>query len=666
MILPMKKLTLLVLDSQKKAALKTLRNFGAVHIEKEAASSDTLTELQNTYTRVQQAEALITESQPKKAEKAKTEALTLNRNDLLQAVDEILDLKDQEANTRAAINKLTGDIEAYNGWGDFEPTDIRSFEENGIYLTMGELPEKSYAALPENIKTVRLPGGKKTVRFAIVSETVDVPADLPPDFNPLILPDMRLSAMHIEREQLQKQLPSYKAKIGARTELLAPLKAEAKKLAKEIEFETVHAGMEVIPLEEDTAADTSNTATVTVSGAADTAGVFTAADSAATAALGSGNAANGTAGNAEKEPIRLARLSGYILAEKQADFAGLAKANGWAFIADDPAEEDAVPTAMRHNRFVQLLTPLTDFLGTVPGYREPDISLWFLLFFGIFFAMIFGDAGYGGILVILSLIGIVKAKAKEQPAPLAMQMFLYLGVLTVIWGTATCNWFGISVDYIPAWLKNLSVPAISNATEESIRNANLMQFCFTLGLIQLTIGHIISIVRNIRSPQILGHVGSIAMLCGMYVVVLSLVVSAERYQINRPVMIAIGGGFVLNFIFSNYQTGIGQSIVDSLKNIITMFLGVVNVFADIMSYIRLWAVGLAGSAISATVNQMAGPALGSFLIFLGVLLLFFGHGLNYIMNVLSVIVHGVRLNTLEFSNHVGLTWAGFKYEPFAE
>jgi hypothetical protein len=649
MILPMKKLTLLVLDSQKKAALKTLRNFGAVHIEKEAASSDTLTELQNTYARVQQAESLITEAQLKKAEKAKPETLVLTRNALLQAVDEILDLKDQESNTRAAINKLTGEIEAYGSWGDFDPEDIRSFEENSIYLTIGELPEKSYTALPDTITTVRLAGGKKTVRFAIVSETLDVPIDLPPDFNPLILPDMRLSAMHTERERLQKQLPLFKAKIGARTELLAPLKAEAKKLAKEIEFETVHAGMQVIPLEEDGAA---------ASGAAERSITFAASDSAATPAVSSGNA--------EKEPIRLARLSGYILAEKQADFAGLAKANGWAFIADDPAEEDAVPTAMRHNRFVQLLTPLTDFLGTVPGYREPDISLWFLLFFGIFFAMIFGDAGYGSILVILSLIGIGKAKAKEQPTPLAMQMFLYLGVLTVIWGTVTCNWFGISVDYIPAWLKNLSIPAISNATEESIRNANLMQFCFTLGLIQLTIGHIISIVRNIRSPQILGHIGSIAMLYGMYVVVLSLVVSAERYQINQPVLIAIGGGFALNFIFSNYQTGIGQSIVDSLKNIITMFLGVVNVFADIMSYIRLWAVGLAGSAISATVNQMAGPALGSFLIFLGVLLLFFGHGLNYIMNVLSVIVHGVRLNTLEFSNHVGLTWAGFKYEPFAE
>ncbi len=645
MILPMKKLTLLVLDSEKKAALKTLRNFGAVHIEKEAASSETLTELQNMYAKVQQAEALITEAQPKKGVKAKAAATALNRQDLLQAVGDVLDLKDQEANTIAAINKLAGDIEAYSSWGDFDPEDIRNLEASGVYLTMGELSEKSYATLPESIKTVRLAGGKKTVRFAIVSETIDVPVDLPSDFNPFILPDMRLSAMKAETAKLQEQLPSFKAKIGARTELLAPLKAEAKKLAKEIEFETVHAGMEVIPLGE--------THTGASSAAADTAVTLTE----------SGNAAKGAA---EKEPIRLARLSGYVLAEKLADFTGLAKANGWAFVADDPSEEDIVPTAMRHNRFVQLLTPLTDFLGTVPGYREPDISLWFLLFFGIFFAMIFGDAGYGGILVLLSLIGIGKAKGKGQPAPLAMQMFLYLGLLTVVWGTATCNWFGIPVDYIPAWLKNCSVPAISNATEESIRNANLMLFCFTLGLVQLTIGHLISIVRNIRSPQILGHIGSIAMLCGMYVVVLSLVVSAERYQINQPVMVAIGGGFALNFIFSNYQTGIGQSIVDSLKNIITMFLGVVNVFADIMSYIRLWAVGLAGSAISATVNQMAGPALGSFLIFLGVLLLFFGHGLNYIMNVLSVIVHGVRLNTLEFSNHVGLTWAGFKYEPFAE
>ena len=622
MILPMKKLTLLVLDSEKQAALKILRNFGAVHIEKEAAASETLTELQGQYTKLLQAETLINDAKPKKSGKDAANNRTFSSEALFAEVDEVLQFKAEQSDCIAAITKLTGDIETYAPWGNFEPDDIRNLAEKGIFLTAAELSEKSYAALPETVKTIRLASGKKTVRFILCTETAALPEGLPPDFHPLALPEQSPAAMRAELEKLRKQLPSYKEKIGAKAGILTALHTEMQRLSKEIEFETIHAGMTAIPLEENTAEG--------------------------------------------RQPMRLARLSGYVLAEKHQDFAGLAKANGWAFISDDPAEEDAVPTALRHNRFVQLLTPLTDFLGTVPGYREPDISLWFLLFFGIFFAMIFGDAGYGGILVLLSLIGIGKAKGKGQPAPLAMQMFLYLGLLTVVWGTATCNWFGIPVDYIPAWLKNCSVPAISNATEESIRNANLMLFCFTLGLVQLTIGHLISIVRNIRSPQILGHIGSIAMLCGMYVVVLSLVVSAERYQINQPVMIAIGGGFALNFIFSNYQTGIGQSIVDSLKNIITMFLGVVNVFADIMSYIRLWAVGLAGSAISATVNQMAGPALGSFLIFLGVLLLFFGHGLNYIMNVLSVIVHGVRLNTLEFSNHVGLTWAGFKYEPFAE
>ena len=622
MILPMKKLTLLVLDSEKQAALKILRNFGAVHIEKEAAASETLTELQGQYTKLLQAETLINDAKPKKSGKDAANNRTFSSEALFAEVDEVLQFKAEQSDCIAAITKLTGDIETYAPWGNFEPDDIRNLAEKGIFLTAAELSEKSYAALPETVKTIRLASGKKTVRFILCTETAALPEGLPPDFHPLALPEQSPAAMRAELEKLRKQLPSYKEKIGAKAGILTALHTEMQRLSKEIEFETIHAGMTAIPLEENTAEG--------------------------------------------RQPMRLARLSGYVLAEKHQDFAGLAKANGWAFISDDPAEEDAVPTALRHNRFVQLLTPLTDFLGTVPGYREPDISLWFLLFFGIFFAMIFGDAGYGGILVLLSLIGIGKAKGKGQPAPLAMQMFLYLGLLTVVWGTATCNWFGIPVDYIPAWLKNCSVPAISNATEESIRNANLMLFCFTLGLVQLTIGHLISIVRNIRSPQILGHIGSIAMLCGMYVVVLSLVVSREQYQINQPVLIAIGGGFALNFIFSNYQTGIGQSIIESFKNIITMFLGVVNVFADIMSYIRLWAVGLAGSAISATVNQMAGPALGSFLIFLGVLLLFFGHGLNYIMNVLSVIVHGVRLNTLEFSNHVGLTWAGFKYEPFAE
>jgi V/A-type H+-transporting ATPase subunit I len=138
-------------------------------------------------------------------------------------------------------------------------------------------------------------------------------------------------------------------------------------------------------------------------------------------------------------------------------------------------------------------------------------------------------------------------------------------------------------------------------------------------------------------------------------------------------LIAIG--FAMSFAFSNYEGSIIASILESCKNIISVLLGVVNVFSDIVSYIRLWAVGLAGAAISGTVNQLseqifgigAGNIIGHAIMFiLVIVLLVFGHGLNMILNVLSVIVHGVRLNTLEFCTHIGMSWSGKKYQPFAD
>jgi V/A-type H+-transporting ATPase subunit I len=159
------------------------------------------------------------------------------------------------------------------------------------------------------------------------------------------------------------------------------------------------------------------------------------------------------------------------------------------------------------------------------------------------------------------------------------------------------------------------------------------------------------------------------MVAGMYFIVLSLIASNEYRQIPlfMPAVYVFAGGFFLNFLFANYEGSFGRSVLESLKNIISVILGIANVFSDIMSYIRLWAVGLAGAAIASTVNAMAGPMLGHFILFIfGIILLVFGHGLNIVLNVLSVLVHGVRLNTLEFSSHVGLTWSGYAYRPFAK
>jgi V/A-type H+-transporting ATPase subunit I len=240
----------------------------------------------------------------------------------------------------------------------------------------------------------------------------------------------------------------------------------------------------------------------------------------------------------------------------------------------------------------------------------------------------------------------------------------------------TCTWFGIDTAKLPDILKLVSVPAISNATaavsaeSKALVDQNLQIVCFSLALLQLSVAHIKGIFRAIKAKTLkcFAELGSLGMLAGMFNVVLALVVSNSYRRIPfLPLSLYIlAGGFGLFFLFASYEGNIFKSILESFKNIISVVLGITNVFSDIMSYIRLWAVGLAGASISATVNTMAGPLLGNFLIFLGIILLVFGHGLNIILNVLSVLVHGVRLNTLEFSGHLGLTWSGTAYRPFSK
>ena len=101
----------------------------------------------------------------------------------------------------------------------------------------------------------------------------------------------------------------------------------------------------------------------------------------------------------------LAWISGYVPAADLEEFKAACAKNQWAVAYADPEDEDLeVPTKLRNNKFVSLIYPLTDFLGTVPGYHEYDISGWFLLFFTIFFGMIFGDGGYGALVAVIILL----------------------------------------------------------------------------------------------------------------------------------------------------------------------------------------------------------------------------------------------------------------------
>ena len=178
----------------------------------------------------------------------------------------------------------------------------------------------------------------------------------------------------------------------------------------------------------------------------------------------------------------------------------LASENSWAIYADDPTEEDNVPTKLKNSKAVQILYPVMDFLGTVPGYHEFDISAWFLIFLVIFFAMIFGDAGYGMLMLIIGLVLALKSKIKTKEVPPAMILLVVWALATVAWGTLNCSWFGIESEKLPVFLQNLALPVFAPGNPE--RDMNLQIFCFILAVLQMSIGHIIALMRTIKEKVV--------------------------------------------------------------------------------------------------------------------------------------------------------------------
>ena len=638
MIVPMKKVSLIVLDSERKNALKKLRRLGLLHIEIKEGKGSRLLELKEQIASLEKGRFAVADKVTKgmvQKEADTQEALTI--------AEKIDSLQEEQKKYYADISAYRTELERIKAWGNLDPGEIAFLAEKGIVLSLHEMIPSEYEKLGDSAKTIVLQRTKDIVRFLLLDNGMAGEEDKNAlERSRFKLPDLSTGEIKKKLEEAGRRLQSIKEELDAFAAYTESLERAIAGLKKEVEFETYASGMGEEELSEDS-----------------------------------------------PRKVSVAYLVGFLPAEDLGKLQTMARENAWGLLAEDPTEEDDAPTKLQNNKFVSLVYPLTDFLGSVPGYFEPDISGWFLAFIMIFVGIIFGDGGYGLLICGIAAAMMIKNRREKQAiAPIAWLLLLF-GAVTVVWGTVTCSWFGLAPEVLPVWLQNLSVPVLSNVYSDKIwypfwtggeagltTSQNVQIFCFTIALIHLLIAHISGARGNRGSLKILGDIGSILELIGMYYVVLSMVVNGAVFGLDLVVSgIPVGTisislviiGFAVNFIFGNYEKSILQSVLDSLKDIVSMLLGVVNVFSDIVSYIRLWAVGLAGAAISSTVNEMVSPLLGHFIfIIFAVVVLVFGHGLNMILNVLSVIVHGIRLNTLEFSTHIGLSWSGHKYEPFEE
>jgi V/A-type H+-transporting ATPase subunit I len=344
-------------------------------------------------------------------------------------------------------------------------------------------------------------------------------------------------------------------------------------------------------------------------------------------------------------------VTGYIPSDREGYLVATTRSRKWGVVINEPSAEDNVPTLLRNPKWVDRIKPVLELLGLTPGYRELDVSMLFLIFFAIFFGILIGDAGYGLVYILITL-GLQKKMKLNTEMKTTVSLFYLLGFCAIIWGVLTGTFFG------QEWLLNVGFKPLV----PQLNDANFMQtFCFFLGALHLSIAHSWQAYLKFPSLKALADVGWICVLWTAFFVARTIILG-EAFPSWGIWLFATG--IVLVILFTNPQAHVLRGIGDGLG---TVALSLMNNFTDVISYIRLFAVGLATLAIAETTNTLSsGLGEGIAALAAGVVIILIGHSLNIILGPMSVLVHGVRLNVLEFSGHANVTWSGFTFEPLKE
>lgn len=593
--------------SKKQEMLDGLRDLGVLHLAEKKAADRAVSDKFVTLSKTASA---LADYAPDKKKKGVEEAPILSDQEFDQMYNNVLEAMDRKSSLSQEISLASEEIDRIQAWGEFSPQELKDLKESGYDLHFYRLGKNEYQAVKEdeNIKMIRLSSIDKMDTIATLGS---LPAEIPAaEFS---LPEKSINELKEEISKFQTEIAACEDVLKKAAVYDASFQEQMLKAQNE---ENYSSACETATSDED-----------------------------------------------------FVWISGYLPEAEMNGFKEKAKTMGWAWAEDDVAEEDEqIPTKVKYNKISGLIKPVFDILGILPGYRETDISLWFFLFFILFFAMIVGDAGYG----CLILLGTIAFVAKTKKMDTTAYLLFVLSIATIVWGAVTGTWFGMEKAMNVPILKAMVIPQFANYPEyfgvTGLEQQNMiMKFSFSIGAIQMALGSLLAIKKKIAQKNLswVADLGWLIAVVGMYLLSLYLVI---HEPINvKPVFACIGVAFALVVIFGGMSPDktFAQGLKAGVADAFTVFLNTISCFGNVMSYIRLFAVGMAGLAISQSFNNIAAGFKGP-LVVAAIIVVLIGHGLNIIMCFLSVVVHGVRLNVLEFSGQVGLEWTGIPYEPFKQ
>ncbi len=601
MIVPMLKLTLLCRAADRASALAALRDLGVLHVTPSVAPSGASLDAARA-----KADLLkrVLEAIPTKTPEGAQKTAT-DPEKLAADLQALIDTRKTASDRIEALRAETARIAPF---GPFDPASIPALAEKGITLKLYRAPLKATPDLPEGVCAEQLGVQKTDGYWALFAST---------DFTwtgaeEIRLPEHSLSEMEQTISTLTAQLADAEKRFAAAAAdrpALEKLLAEAESAVK---FEEVASGM-------------------------------------------------GDAGVVHY-------VTGYIPARDLSKIETAAATNGWGLLSEQPGPADDVPVLLDQPRWARPIQAVFDGINILPGYKEADVSVVFMLFFSLFFAMIIGDAGYGLLFLALTLLF-----ARKMPAN-ARNLLLVTSSATIVWGLITGSIFGISQTWLADHGFARLWPAFLNPLKERAAQ-NIMGMCFLIGAIQITIGHVWNIIDLVKqkSTKALEQLGWVCTTWYMFFMADNMVIGGNMAKyIGSPAALKPFTGSPLDYVC---LTGIvlialfmmkPSEIKDGWFNLALLPLNIINNFTDVVSYVRLYAVGAAGFAVANAFNTMIfGGEVTLLSGLLGALFAFLAHTLNILLCVMGVLVHGIRLNTLEFSNHKGISWSGAPYRPFA-
>jgi len=328
------------------------------------------------------------------------------------------------------------------------------------------------------------------------------------------------------------------------------------------------------------------------------------------------------------------------------------------------AEATDVPIKLRNGKFAQLYEPLTK-LYSLPSYAELDPTACFAPFFTLFFGLCLGDGGYG----LLVFLAATFAKKKFPSMKGFAVMGQWMGLATILVGALTGVVFGINLDTVAwPWLANVKHLFITSNNFKPFGYDPMMVFAICIGFFQILFAMGFKVVRICHQKGLKYAMSELGWLVFLIDMVVFLIVKFTVNPIPAWATYTIWGiaGLCALFIFFYNSPGKNPLLQfgSGLWGTYNMISGLLG---DVLSYIRLFALGLAGGILGSVFNSLAFQAGGALPIWIGwlptVIILVFGHSLNFFLCIISSVVHPLRLTYVEFFKNCGYDGGGKEYDP---